>query len=375
MDFPLGVLFSAVMLSAAWGFANPPNRFPHWFWNLIIATVILLLLCGLSLYACVRSSKKEERDTERKQREESLNPEIQATIDTFLSNGNESSDPGHSNNDAGNKKKRLWGDAYGCLQRVLVAIKNNYALLTAVATIVLALVTLGLAFIAYWQYQALGDQGVILATQIREYELTNRATVTVAGMKMVTESDPAGRISNVSFIPIIKNTGHTPTRNLEFVMVDPWYEGVFGIPSERGVPRDPARDLPRDPSFLLSFKNELFDVLGRQTYPLGPDTELPPALPPTKIGSELFGKIRGGQFGHFYYGIVRYNDVFDSSTIHITKYCFSINNEVMGDGGLSGTGRMPFYTICKHWNCTDEECERDSREYEEETKVSPPKSN
>jgi hypothetical protein len=372
MDFPLGVLFSVIMLLAAWGFANPPSSFPQWGWNFIIATIILFLLLGFSLYACARSSNKTERDPERKQPEDSSDTVTEASLDAFRSDSDKSPNPANYKNDDGVNKKSFWGGAYSCPQRIITFLKTIDALLTACATIVLAMVTVGLGLIAYWQYQSLTNQGTILFRQVKDDEATNRATITVAGMKTVTENDSDGRIGNVSFIPIIKNTGHTPTRNLEFVMVDPWYEGVFGIRSERGVPRDPARDLPRDPSFLLSFRNEVFDVLGRQTYPLGPDTELPPALPPTKIGSELFGKIRSGQFGHFYYGIVRYKDVFDSSTIHITKYCFSINNEVMGDGGLSGTGRTPFYTICKHWNCTDEECERDSREYEEETKIAPP---
>ena len=30
---------------------------------------------------------------------------------------------------------------------------------------------------------------------------------------------------------------------------------------------------------------------------------------------------------------------------------------------------LPFYTICKHWNCADEECDKDKLAYDEDAKA------
>jgi hypothetical protein len=72
--------------------------------------------------------------------------------------------------------------------------------------------------------------------------------------------------------------------------------------------------------------------------------------------------------GHYYYVVIRYHDSFEGTKPHITKYCFAINNFQVTPAGLT-SGILPFYTICKHWNCADEECDKDKIAYDEDVKA------
>ncbi|MET4349014.1 hypothetical protein [Bradyrhizobium sp. RT9a] len=63
----------------------------------------------------------------------------------------------------------------------------------------------------------------------------------------------------------------------------------------------------------------------------------------------------------FVSGIARYSDPFAESAERSTKFCFVVRLH-KGPSGLSLTNRA----LCHHWNCGDEDCERDKRKYEQE---------
>ena len=63
----------------------------------------------------------------------------------------------------------------------------------------------------------------------------------------------------------------------------------------------------------------------------------------------------------FLSGIIYYNDIFQRSQLHVTKFCYQMTafhsdkNEI-----VSG------YDFCKHWNCADDECGDDKKAWNDE---------
>ena len=62
----------------------------------------------------------------------------------------------------------------------------------------------------------------------------------------------------------------------------------------------------------------------------------------------------------YFYGEIRYNDVFPDTLLHVTKFCFKI--------ALISTppDRVGAIDLCSHWNCADEECHADKARYDKE---------
>lgn len=194
--------------------------------------------------------------------------------------------------------------------------------------------------------------------QIGDSEITQRAAIVIGGMKEDVVRDQQGKLVSISFIPIIVNSGNTQTKNMEFVMIDPIIDRFLrrSTGMRETNPPDPA-----------SFFNNTTAPNGK--YVLGPKVGLPKIRPPLEIGAGEFGNIISGNT-HYYYGAIRYKDVFNENTEHITKYCFSINNFQVSPSGfamdgpdIKAPGITPFYTICSHWNCADDECKKDEAEY------------
>ncbi len=179
--------------------------------------------------------------------------------------------------------------------------------------------------------------------------------------------DQQGSATSISFTPIIINSGSTPTHDMEFVLIDPLVETLL----RNGHPQAEINNSPNDPESFFAIADAR-----PQTYALGPHVELPRTSPPITINGQLFQDIVGARVGKFYYGAIRYHDMFDPSIEHITKYCFAVNNFVASTNGIAPQGpaikatAMPFYTICPHWNCADDECEQDRRRYDEEMAAS-----
>lgn len=242
-------------------------------------------------------------------------------------------------------------------------------------TIILLIATTGGI---YWQihemikvYGPISDQGRSLRQQVSDFEIANRAFVVVGGLGQNITRDQQGTIQSMSFTPIIVNSGNTPTKDLEFVVIDPYSDAVI----RGGADQHPIGPLPPDigPLDPERFFDDGMDelqkiIIGPQKYILGPKVALPAITPPFEITAEKFQLVRNRTYGHYYYGAIRYHDSFDGTKTHITKYCFNINNSQMNPAGVT-TGMLPFYTICKHWNCADEECDKDKLAYDEDAKA------
>jgi hypothetical protein len=147
-----------------------------------------------------------------------------------------------------------------------------------------------------------------------------------------------------SFRTILENTGSTPTKNMTVTS-----SVSFSVPLVPGSPADPM-DLRRNST---------------EAYPTITDHFVGPH---GKVGLDAISLIiktleeMAEQRADFYvYGIARYNDQFAETMERSTKFCFVVR-PFKGPNGLSLNNRG----LCHHWNCGDEDCDRDKRNYETE---------
>jgi hypothetical protein len=147
-----------------------------------------------------------------------------------------------------------------------------------------------------------------------------------------------------SFRTILENTGSTPTKNMTVTS-----SVSFSVPILPDSPTDPL-ELTRQPN---------------DPYPSVTDHFVGPR---GKVGIEVISLITktleemAEQRADFYvYGIARYNDNFAETQARSTKFCFVVR-PFKGPNGLTLNNRG----LCHHWNCGDEDCDRDRRKYEAE---------
>jgi hypothetical protein len=160
------------------------------------------------------------------------------------------------------------------------------------------------------------------------------------------------------FAPNIKNSGNTPTQNLRYYIASTCpIELSMGLGPRMAMDCDFTRPpTPHDPEDIKS--HPAMDKIGPQSTILGPQSS-------TIIGglgiTELsLQKIVEG-FPLFEYGVVYYNDIFPGSQPHITKFCYQINAYRSDKNEI-----VPWYGMCSHWNCADDECKSDREAYDRE---------
>lgn len=199
------------------------------------------------------------------------------------------------------------------------------------------------------------------ANQISSKALTavQRAFITVSELKQELAPDIDGVWR---FTPVIKNTGTTPAENVTLVAVNPrndlfaprFNRQEFAFFSWKiGAPRDPDE-------FLI---DNISSALRLSDFTIGPQgggvtaSELSVDLTTKDIEASFSNSI-----GRFIYGSIHYDDVFSSQ--HVSKFCFRIDGISIRNGKVS-----PLQSICRHWNCTDQYCQKDKAAYETELKT------
>lgn len=189
----------------------------------------------------------------------------------------------------------------------------------AVATIV-TIVVAGLQLCALWQAEATTRS-------------IQRPFVTAS--KLSIEYDGKGYWF---FRVLAQNSGNTPTKNLRYILT------ASQSPSDPGpIFNDP----PGDVSIFRS-------IIGPKTTTniLGLS-----GLPATTIE-----KLANGRSNWYLYGVFHYQDWFNDRSHYATKFCFAAIPFIEGDKVRVS------YEPCIYWNCADDECETDSREYQRELK-------
>ena len=147
-----------------------------------------------------------------------------------------------------------------------------------------------------------------------------------------------------TFRTVLENTGGTPTKNMTVTS-----SVSFSVPI---VP-----DSPTDPAELTGRPNNPYPTI--TDHFIGPRGKV--AINAISLITKTLEDMAEQRADFFVYGIARYNDQFAETHERSTKFCFVVR-PFKGSNGLSLNNRGP----CHHWNCGDEDCERDKRRYEAE---------
>jgi hypothetical protein len=82
-----------------------------------------------------------------------------------------------------------------------------------------------------------------------------------------------------------------------------------------------------------------------------------------RLTAESVSDAMNGKSGRFYYGIARYTDIFHVK--HVTKYCYRMDGMIIWQNEPA----KPVVSLCRHWNCTDDQCKEDRTRYDAEVAV------
>jgi hypothetical protein len=227
---------------------------------------------------------------------------------------------------------------------IVVSLQEIEGLITAVATLLLVVVTGLLAWIAYWQWETL-----------EKTDETNRAVnrAVVSGKAVQISQDMP---IYWNFRPIFENTGNTKTESME-VFIDYIFDPAEANDTAPATRRKPLYT-PRDPEDVYEEKRQTTPTISR--IPLN-------AKSVTASGSASFtmshiDDMAKKRADGYVYGFVRYQDVFKGSQEHISKFCFVVQPVKTGDSPTRITSGL-----CRYWNCVDEkECADHKKKYDAE---------
>lgn len=181
----------------------------------------------------------------------------------------------------------------------------------------------------------------------------------------------------LSFVPVIKNSGNTPTKDAEIVYQSP-LDNIFLLMDNAsktenfGESLSDAQELqrsldaPSDPDELFNYAPNR--NIRRFKAVIGPKDE----ITAPELNSELeresirVDRTLNVNKPYFYFGAIRYNDTFPHTKQHITKFCYDTAAGMYITKSTSGDVRTPMIKLCSHWNCADDECDKDKELYERE---------
>jgi hypothetical protein len=194
------------------------------------------------------------------------------------------------------------------------------------ATIAIALATVAMGVVAYLQLKALW-----LAESTTQ--AAERPFVTASGLDINYDG-----IGYWFFRVRAQNSGNTPTRNLQYVV------------TTARAPTDPEDIFRVTPDYVSKFRGII-----------GPKTTLP-VFGLSGLPAKTIEEMATRRENYFVFGVFHYQDWFSNLSNHLTKFCFAAIPYLEGDKVNVR------YEPCLFWNCADDECETDKREYEKEVK-------
>jgi hypothetical protein len=123
----------------------------------------------------------------------------------------------------------------------------------------------------------------------------------------------------------------------------------FSVPIVPDSPNDPM-ELKRQPSEAYPTVTDHF---------VGPHGKI--GIDAISLVAKALEEMAERRSDFYVYGTARYNDQFADTSQRSTKFCFVVR-PFKGPNGLS----LNNHGLCHHWNCGDEDCDRDKRNYEME---------
>jgi hypothetical protein len=211
---------------------------------------------------------------------------------------------------------------------ITFAFEGKAERLTGPATLALAAVTLGLAFVSY--------------TTLIELREGARAFVGLS-VRLTTIRDPANNNVDVWRVVVsLENTGNSPAQNVHWI-----YSG--------GIDFTPDREHTEITVTPLNSSAEGHGVI----LPKSNNPIIDNIITRPNIVTILQGR------GSFYLGLVRYDDTFGQP--HVTKFCVHIYGGPWFSSmsqtalGLIIDRLEPAFNMCRVNNCADEQCTLEHR--------------
>lgn len=197
--------------------------------------------------------------------------------------------------------------------------------------------------VAYKQWEAMDKSNTLSRETL---VATQRAYVTVSGLKIEPILGPSGSQEFWRVAPIVVNNGNTPTRNLRWTARAGDWDMDFTAPGRVHRPGEKGPAIPA----LESFRGQLRDGTFNPAT-LAPKQETN-TLMQESIPVRYTEAIRSQKMRVYIHGTLVYED-FLSPRVHITRYCYMLWGfpPVTGPVGFSHSG------CGGRSNCADEECE------------------
>ncbi|HXY58865.1 MAG TPA: hypothetical protein VEH76_09810 [Methylocystis sp.] len=200
---------------------------------------------------------------------------------------------------------------------------------------------------AYYTY----DQADIANRALTEVQ---RAFIVVDDIQLEKTNSTNGDTFSVNIK--IKNSGATPTKNLSYFIPRggaPFFGQIPPKSNDVGLP-----NVPNDPAFIfyaggINDLSRSFAVVGPQGRLLLDPIDFDHVMTSFRAHKEQLKLEKAAIVG-----AIIYNDIFPRSQRHITKFCYFIYPD---------TGKTD---ECGFWNCTDNECIRDSEAYNDALRAS-----
>ena len=167
--------------------------------------------------------------------------------------------------------------------------------------------------------------------------LGQRAWVTAKGIEIEKLPPKSGYQEVVwQFRAIGENIGATPTKNARSHV-------SFQFGPEK---------MPKDFRFPDLGSNENTPVV------IGPKSSIGSSL--LNVDANISKAVQARRMHLYFWGWMSYRDIFENTKQHMTKFCRELT-EIHGDPvGTTGNTKIIF-THCPYHNCTDEECERHTK--------------
>ena len=209
---------------------------------------------------------------------------------------------------------------------------------------VLALVGVGQLCVYRQQAAIMDTQSKILRKQTDVSEAAQRAFVVVDGMKVVSRQGDDKEFWD--FVPEVKNSGMTSTKNLNYSNV-----GIHCMKLPNG--KDIIFPEGEDPARIF-YAPGVQDSGAYTRAIIGPQSKLRDDSMIGTISKNNFATLQqafGCSDRIAASGVFIYRDTLPDTARHITKYCY-----------ISEPG-ADFLALCDHWNCADDECKTDAESY------------
>jgi hypothetical protein len=152
-----------------------------------------------------------------------------------------------------------------------------------------------------------------------------------------------------NFQVVFENNGVTPPKHPIVTVIPSFDLSEVNLPPAPNrktplyAPADPAEWQPGPPGYTT-----IVDLKRKTPYPLDVI-----GLPGNFVAQMAENRADG-----YISGTIRYGAFFQKSKDHFAKFCFVLVPIKNGDGTIAIA-----VSLCRHWNCEDDECETDKAEY------------